>query len=501
MKKNYRNLFIYLLVVIIPTIILSIFFINLRMKEDYTERVEHAKWIASIHETHWNQFISETVTSLEMLSLTAGTLINNVEQMGPLLQRAHQTDPRYGGLYLLDHHGHVMTGSNNLIKKNELEDDPYIKEVLKTKDTIISNNLASIKNGQQVIGLAVPVLNEENSIQSITVALLRVDYVQNIMNVLTPDTKLLVINANDDIIMGINKNHIGEINDRTWITVPIDRLPWTIKVKIKDLEFDKIFTDALIIILISLVLTNILYLLLKYMLLKRQAALEKQQNEAQKLELVGTLAASTAHEIRNPLTGIKGLVQLLSEKYKNPNDQFYFSVINDEIKRINEIVSEFLILGKPTVQKMEIIDLRTIILELQPLISSEANLFNVKWTCSMPKTAIHVACTKDQMKQVILNITKNAFESMSDGGNLDIELSVDKENCQLIITDTGTGIPDELLESIFNPFFTSKKTGTGLGLVVCKRILHSFNGKIEIKSKENVGTKVIISLPIVEILK
>src|SRR5690606_29154350 len=112
---------------------------------------------------------------------------------------------------------------------------------------------------------------------------------------------------------------------------------------------------------------------------------------------------------------------------------------------------------------------RTIICSIEPLINSEANLGNINYSSSIPSEPVFVNCTADQMKQVILNITKNAFESMQDGGNLSIKLLHLPNKCHIKISDTGTGIPPEELEKIFKPFYTSKNTGTGLGLVVCKR--------------------------------
>lgn len=497
MKNTLRHILLYLIVVILPTGIGSTLFIQKILNDDLSKRVEEAKWVASIHETHWNQFVSETVTSLEMLSLVVETLINTPEQMKPLLQRSHQTDPRYGGLYLLDNNGYVMSGSNQFLPYKTLYMEKYIQDVIQTKDIIISSNQEVLKDGQKVIGIANPVLDNQKNLQFITVALLRVDYVQNIMNVLTPDTEILIMNANNDPVLSLNMEENANItSDEQWISKPVSRLPWVINVKIGNRDPSDIITKSILIIFSIFILTQILFLLIKYVLLKRQALIEKKQNEVQKLELVGTLAASTAHEIRNPLTGIKGLVQLLSEKYKNPDDQFYFSVINEEIKRINQIVSEFLILGKPTAQKTEVIDLRTIIQEVHPLISSEANLYNVHLTNTLPTLPVYVNCAKDQIKQVILNITKNAFESMADGGILTIHLAAENQTCKLTITDTGTGIPSEALEKIFIPFYTSKDTGTGLGLVVCKRILNSFGGDIFITSKEHKGTTVTMELPI-----
>ena len=245
-----------------------------------------------------------------------------------------------------------------------------------------------------------------------------------------------------------------------------------------------------------LIIAHVFYLLLKYFLLKKQAREEKNQNEAQKLELVGTLAASTAHEIRNPLTGVKGLIQLLSEKYTAPEDHYYFDVIHKELDRINAIVSEFLILGKPTMQKLEVVNLTETIDELRPIIVSDGHLHHVDCVWCLPTEPVNVECVKDQMKQVVLNITKNAFESIDGKGTLEITLKKQDQACKIKITDNGKGIPQEELKKIFQPFYTSKETGTGLGLVVCKRIIHSFGGTIQVESQINTGTTFTIHLPL-----
>ncbi|MBT2687789.1 two-component sensor histidine kinase [Bacillus sp. ISL-47] len=496
MKSRYGNLFIYVIVVIIPTLIGSFFFFMDAVKQNDEDRLEEARWIGSIHQRSWDQFISETVTTLEMLSLTAGTVNTKPEKLEPLLQQAHQMDPRYGGLYLLNTNGRVLTGSNQFLTDSYLSDKEYIKEVSRTKDIVISNSQETLINGQTVIGIGKPVINEDGELLSIIVAHMRVDYVQNIMRLLTPDAKLSVLNSDGKTIMDINMDGESSFSNHNSISIPIERLPWSVKVKLPARDSWEIIKEAVQFILVMLIISHILFLFIKYLKLKKQAQNEKKENELQKLELVGTLAASTAHEIRNPLTGIKGLIQLLSEKYTSTQDQYYFSVINDEISRINEIVSEFLILGKPTAQKTETLDLRNIIKDLEPLIISEANLHNVYFQTSLPDDPLMVNCTKDQMKQVILNITKNAFESMENGGELVIKLNRLPTKCQLKIIDTGSGIPENEIEKIFNPFYTSKDTGTGLGLVVCRRILQSFGGDIYITSKENKGTHVDIFLPL-----
>lgn len=241
---------------------------------------------------------------------------------------------------------------------------------------------------------------------------------------------------------------------------------------------------------------NILFILVQYYLLKRKTQLERAQNEAQKLELIGTLAASTAHEIRNPLTGISGFIQLLQKKYKSEEDQLYFSIIEQEIKRINQIVSEFLVLGKPTAERLEVNSPQDILDEIMPIIYSEGNLYNVEVNVEiLVNRPLKVNCTKDHIKQVILNVAKNALESMQEGGRLSIYLEARDHKAVIKVADNGMGISEDMLEHIFLPFVTSKEKGTGLGLVVCKRIMLMYGGSIDIQSEVDKGTEVTIALP------
>jgi len=213
------------------------------------------------------------------------------------------------------------------------------------------------------------------------------------------------------------------------------------------------------------------------------------------LELL-QLVPPTKSVIRNPLTGIKGLVALLKEKYKDEQDQFYFSIIEQEIERINEIVSEFLILGKPTATIEQTYDVRTILNEVALIIQSEANLHNIVFHLHLPDHPVHIRCSKDHMKQVVLNITKNAIEAMTSGDTLTISVTNNETHAQLQIIDTGKGIPKHIQKHLFHPFFTNKDTGTGLGLVICKRIIEMYNGHIFINSIENEGTTVHIEIPL-----
>lgn len=496
MKYHKHTLYLYLGVVVLPVIIFSIFYYNKILQDHYDKRKDYALWIASIYQENWDQFISETVTSLNILSLSAEANLDTPEKMRPLLNRIHQSDPRYGGLYLLNNQGNVLSGSDSLRLHKDASSLKYIQEVIKTKDTIISDEQEILFNSNRVIGLATPVTDDKQQLKAILVAYLRIDYMKNLMKVLTPESSLYFINGSGQKLLEMNISDLDLKDQKNWVTKPMDHLPWIIKVKIEDPNWKEIGKQLAQGILLFLVITNVLYFMIEYVLLRRNSHNERKENEVQKLELVGTLAASTAHEIRNPLTGVKGLMQLLSEKYTDKEDRYYFEVINTELNRINEIVSEFLILGKPTAQTTNGVNIVETLKELKPLIISEGNLFNVDFTWTLPAEPVMVQCVKDQLKQVILNITKNAFESIEGSGTLEINLISFENTCKLKIIDNGKGISKEDLEKLFRPFYTSKDTGTGLGLVVCKRIINSFGGSIQIFSQESIGTTVEITLPI-----
>jgi len=496
MKTRKINFYIYLVVVIIPGILVGLYFFHDIVKKDEAARKDAAFQVATMYQKNWDQFTRETMTSLRILSYSVIENLNDPNKINPLLNKINQNDPRYGGIYLLDHNADLLTGTSSLNNKADLSSHSFIQEVLKTKDTVISNKVELQKNSQRIIGLATPVLDEQQNLKAILVAYLRMDYIQNLMKVLTPKTKLYVANGENKPILRLNITNQDLQSKDNWVNVSIDQLPWQMNVMMTKQNVVKLTIEFAKRLFASLIILHVLFLLIEYILLRIQTLKEREQNEIQKLELVGSLAASTAHEIRNPLTGVKGLIQLLNEKYTDETDRYYFDVINVELRRINEIVSEFLILGKPTAQITNNVNITDSLLEIKPLILSEANAHNVECIWHLPPEPIIVKCVKDQFKQVVLNITKNAFESFEESGILEIEMRTTLHQCQLTITDNGKGIPEEELNKIFLPFYTSKDSGTGLGLVICQRIIKSFGGSIEINSTPSIGTAVKITLPV-----
>jgi PAS domain S-box-containing protein len=218
---------------------------------------------------------------------------------------------------------------------------------------------------------------------------------------------------------------------------------------------------------------------------------EERLRKTEKLSVVGELAASVAHEIRNPLTSIKGFIQFM--KSNDNNNQSYYSIILDELERINQISSELLALGKPREVQFDKCDINQIFASVMWLLESQANLYNVKIEYHRDNTLDRIECEPNQLKQLFINIIKNSIEA--DSKNVNIHVGELMNKLQIIIHDDGNGIDEDRMERLGEPFYSSKEKGTGLGLAVSYRIIQAHRGSIHFDSKLNKGTTVTISLP------
>ncbi len=216
---------------------------------------------------------------------------------------------------------------------------------------------------------------------------------------------------------------------------------------------------------------------------------------SEKLSAVGQLAAGVAHEIRNPLTSLKGFVQLLKSQVEDKS--FYFDIMFNELERINLIVNEFMTLAKPHFTKFIYQRADQILQSVVSILETQAILTNVNISTEFDESLPSVYCDENQLKQVFLNIIKNAIEAMPQGGNVTITAKKAEPNHICIqIKDEGNGIPDAILLKIGEPFFTTKEKGTGLGLMISHRIIEMHRGSLHISSSRNGGTTVEIILPV-----
>ncbi len=222
--------------------------------------------------------------------------------------------------------------------------------------------------------------------------------------------------------------------------------------------------------------------------------MEELLRRSEKLTTVGQLAAGVAHEIRNPLTTLRGFLQLQQQTEKL--NSRHTDIMLSELDRINLIVSEFLILAKPQAVHFQVKDIRYILGDVISLLDSQAHLHSVEFSTDFVVEELLVHCEENQLKQVFINLLKNALEAMPNGGTIHLKTwSSEPDRIMIRVTDEGEGISEETLAKIGEPFFTNKETGTGLGLMISQRIIESHKGQMEIESELGKGTQVTVILP------
>ncbi|MBJ6362817.1 ATP-binding protein [Paenibacillus sp. GCM10012307] len=215
----------------------------------------------------------------------------------------------------------------------------------------------------------------------------------------------------------------------------------------------------------------------------------------ERLSLVGQMAASITHEIRNPMAVIRGFIQLMAER--SPEHQRdYYRIVIDELDRANAIISDFLSLAQNRIVHKEKSSLNDIVRELAQLLRADANLRGQTIELELDESTPMLELNEKEIKQLILNLARNGMEAMGHNGRLLLRTSLKPNNVQLQVSDNGCGISEEKLERLFEPFYTTKTRGTGLGLPLCLSIVERHHGKIAVESEEGRGTVFTVSFHI-----
>jgi len=216
-----------------------------------------------------------------------------------------------------------------------------------------------------------------------------------------------------------------------------------------------------------------------------------------KLETLSEMAADIAHEIRNPLSSIKGASNLLASELRNlnhPKIQEYHTIINEEIERLNNILTNFQDLTKPLKIEKDSISINEVIQKTVKL--AEMGTPNLEMRLELSGKLPIVQADASFLKQVFFNLIKNATEACGPGGELEIKTASDPPWIKISFSDNGPGIPPELVNRIFEPFFTTKARGMGVGLAICQRMIQAHNGRIEVINRLPKGTQFNIFLPV-----
>ncbi|MGE7781006.1 ATP-binding protein [Peribacillus sp. NPDC097264] len=225
-------------------------------------------------------------------------------------------------------------------------------------------------------------------------------------------------------------------------------------------------------------------------------AFHTELQQAKQLDSVGQLAATIAHEIRNPITVVKGFAQLLDqEKELSKTEKFYVQTMLTELEFTQVIINDYLSLAKPHTDNIEVIQLNQEIQKTSDLLTSFANNRNIGFQLQF-KEDLLIKINPIELKQLLVNIMKNGIESMNNPGFIIVETSQERDMAKIKITDTGVGLSKEQLEIIGTPFYSLKDRGTGIGLTVCYTIAQKYKGKIVVESQVNKGTSFIIYFPV-----
>lgn len=219
-------------------------------------------------------------------------------------------------------------------------------------------------------------------------------------------------------------------------------------------------------------------------------ATEEVLRNTEKLVFAGQLAVSIAHEVRNPLTTVKGMLQLAEKEQRLR----YYELIMSELERMNLIVGEFLILCRPQAAQLKEESSLTILNEVLGLFAIQASLNQIEIRCDC-RQEVTVPCDRNQIKQVFLNILRNAMEALPFGGRITIALDEENGGQTIRFTDNGVGMPADILQRIGEPFHTTKPEGNGLGMMIVKRIIESHGGRLRVDSEVDNGTTVEVFLP------
>lgn len=228
---------------------------------------------------------------------------------------------------------------------------------------------------------------------------------------------------------------------------------------------------------------------------QRFLVLRNREAEQGKWTLLGQMAATLAHEIRNPLGAVKGLAQLLREgRQSTENQRQYLGVIVEESQRLEKLVSDLLLFAKPVSPEKREFELDSLMEDLRLFFLPEMEKNQIHFEYSPKQKATLFLGDYELMRRVLINLIENALQAMPEGGRLRIESEIRPDGLSLKIEDEGTGIPADSGQ-LFEPFFTTKAAGTGLGLAISRQIVSAMKGDLVLEKRAEKGTRCIVNFP------
>jgi len=230
--------------------------------------------------------------------------------------------------------------------------------------------------------------------------------------------------------------------------------------------------------------------------------LTEEKIESERLSALTLLAASVAHEIGNPLNSLNIHLQLVERRLRKAAPELYerqfqelLDIAKDEVNRLDFTIAQFLKAIRPTKPVLELHDINNVIRESANFLEKELSDRGITLKLELRSNIPPMPLDANQLKQAFYNIVRNAMQAMSSKGHLTIRSDMDTYEVLITFSDTGPGISAEAMSRVFEPYFTTKKSGTGLGLLIVRRVVREHGGEIELTSKPNEGTRVVVRLP------
>lgn len=529
-ETNNKRIATLLIVVLflIPLGIAGYSLIYQELNKNHQARINQNNEFAYYAARFLNGYIDEYKTTLQKIAATQAVHQKDTEKIQMLLEQFNLIRPEPSLFWVADDQGDLLAKyPDNYLDKN-IKDREFFLETMQGKNFVGGPYIGRVSS-LEVIVISVPYYNEGKVAGVIGVSIPLQELNKKLSVIQRRDeSHLTLINLRGEVLAHPNLAEFRRIfsyeeyplseaftgnhqeqgyfyyevdnnkGDNLHSFVKLKEAPWVIvavqPIESLESQLSNIMGRTLIILTIVGFFVGFI---IHYLLLLRDMNNIEKVKQAEKLAVVGELAAGVAHEIRNPLTSIKGFVQLIDMKKGPEVPSYYIETIIDELDRIEQIVGEMVVLAKPAPSEKCPVDLNKLIQDTNNLMASQAEMHEITLRAELIPDMPPIEAVKNQLKQVLINLIKNSIEAIEEKANGQILIKVESHlnTVSISVIDNGKGISEDNLRKLGTPFYSTKDTGTGLGLMTSYRIIQNHGGEITVDSKPGVGTEFIITLP------
>lgn len=487
MKNIKKNVLYHIILFILMNIL-----ITYSLAEIEKERIiDEFRRSINIYSNQVDSFINESLSITDNLTI-AFQYTSAVEKR---MHEIKDIDPRVINIYILDDKNTIVHATSEMLVGSKLKTRAFFTENIQPNSNHASiSNVTKNEFNKKVFYISRSVTKLDK--QYIITMEIDVNTIGAVIDSLQKDTTVTIKDFDGLTIFESINPHRNSISTSEKFL----KVPWEITLTSNRNIYYDVYSTSLIYTIIASLIFSTLHLL--YISYRNKRANEKvlEDINTQRKEIIGLLAANTAHEIKNPLTSIKGFVELLEMQYDSEHKNQKFHIVKSELERINLIVNQFLLLGKPTTVDVERVDAREIIRDILNFLDYDLAIDNIMVVKQFTDEPTLINVSKDQFKQVLINMIQNAKDAMTHSDPAILKITVENNNgfTEIRFIDNGEGMDTDVQQELFNPFFTTKLHGTGLGLPVTKSIVDAHHGLIEVISSKEKGTTFIISFPTVQ---